>query len=159
LVDALAIPRAGTGYIEIVLTDYPASCRYWADKRFEKSCDVWRARITLPPQAQKPGTYRVDQHFAYLDQRQRRSGGAWQKGSVCKVAGGNLKGTLRIERVEKDRIVGSICDSRTTHTSNPNLIDGRFVARRCPACANPGGGCRQDAECCNNACVGGRCIP
>ncbi len=159
LVGALAIPQGDSGDIEIVLTNHPASCRYWADKQFEKSCDVWRTRITLPAESQKPGTYRVEQRFAYLDQRLSRSGGAWQKGSVCKMAGGNLSGKLRIEAVERDRIIGSICGSKTTYTPNPNLVDGRFVARRCPACAMTGDGCRQDADCCANACVQGRCIP
>jgi hypothetical protein len=159
LVDALAIPHAQSGDIEIVLTNHAASCRYWADKHFDNSCDVWRTRITLPPEAQKPGVYRVEQSFAHLDQRTSTSKGAWQKGAGCRTAGGRLSGTLRIERVESNRIIGSICGSQTDSTSNDSLVDGRFSARRCPSCAGTGDGCASNADCCANACVSGRCIP
>ncbi|MEZ4223601.1 MAG: hypothetical protein R3B13_21815 [Polyangiaceae bacterium] len=159
LVEALAIPQGSSGDIELVLTNHPASCSYWADKRFENACDVWRTRITITPAMQKPGSYRVDHSFAYLDQRSSSSAGAWQKGSVCKRTGGDLHGTLRIDRIEQDRIIGSICGSSTSFTPNPNLVDGHFVARRCPACASTGDSCKSDADCCTNACVQGRCIP
>lgn len=158
LVDALAIPHAQSGDIELVLTNHDATCNYAADRAFSDRCDVWRARVMLPPEAQEPGAYSIDQSFAYLDQRVSGAPGRWTPGRACRMAGGNLSGTLVIESVERNRITGYICGS-ATGDSNPSIIDGRFVAMRCPSCAGTGDACVSASDCCNNACSAGRCIP
>ena len=154
LVEAWAIPHGKTGRIELVLSNHPASCAYWADDSFRDSCDVWRARVDLPPELQAPGTYPVDQSFAYLDHRVTGTRGAWADEAACRNAGHNLTGSLTIDRITDNRIVGSVCGTPD------GVIDGRFEAIRCPTCAATSETCSTDADCCSNHCGSGRtCAP
>jgi len=157
---ALAIPHGSSGAIEIVLTNHLATCRYWTDQVFAQRCDVWRSRITLPPQAQKPGRYPVGQTFAYLDRRATGPGGAWMDGGVCENIGDHLNGEIEITNISRDSIVGRISNSEARDPRSKALLDGSFIAKRCPACMMTGDTCKENADCCTNLCSSrGHCSP
>ena len=157
---ALAIPLGKTGAIEIVLTNHAATCQYLTDRVFEQGCNVWRSRITLPPKAQKPGRYPVGEAFAYLDRRALGPGGAWLDRGVCENIGNDLHGELEITNISRDTIEGRISNSSAVNPRSKALLDGSFVAKRCPACMMTGDDCKQHSDCCTNLCSsGGHCSP
>jgi hypothetical protein len=162
LVEALAIPHEPTGTIEIVLASYPATCAYWTNPAFGQSCDVWRTRIYLPIRAQKPGSYRIEQDFAYLDRKASTPTGPWQSAPHCEGIGGDLRGKIEIDRITKDTIEGRISDveagEKDRAARNRGLLRGAFVARRCPACGTTGQACTTNADCCAGNC-NGHCRP
>src|SRR5262245_24102192 len=97
---ALAVPDEGNGWIDIVITEQATTC----EKRmvFPEGCvPASRVRISLPPNLQKPGTYRFGPGdvFAYRD-AQGPTPGAWEKGATCGNLGTPIdKGTLRVESI------------------------------------------------------------
>jgi hypothetical protein len=153
VVNALAIPHANQGTIELVVTDHPASCTYWTDPQ-RKTCDFWRARIYLPARAQKAGRYRIEQSFAYLDRKVTGPSGAWQSGGVCEWSGGDLTGDLDVLKITQDTIEARFCDTDTKTHNSKGLLDGTIVAKRCPACLTTGMACAANGECCTGNCVG-----
>jgi hypothetical protein len=161
LLNAFAIPQGRTGTVELVLSDRTMDCHYWTDD-FQDRCDIWRARISVAAKNQKPGTYALADDFAYLDRRVAVQGhGAKAAGFTCNSGGGRLAGTLEITSVDQRGIRGSICSSRVdgTNHADDSLIDGTFVATRCPACAMTGDPCSSNQDCCAGNCGSGRCHP
>lgn len=157
----MAIPQGKTGVIELVLTDQPASCKYWSAPP-RTGCNSVGARISLPPALQKRGVYPLggaNGDFAYLDHQYTSSGGAWQTQPACNNGGGDLEGTLEITAITQNEIRGRICGSHTGNPSQNGLVDGTFVAKRCPACLMTGDSCTSDSQCCTNLCGGGTCDP
>lgn len=157
---AFAIPLGNSGTIEIVLTDHPATCTYWTDSTFADRCDVWRARISLPASAQRPGRYRIEQNFAYLDRKATGAKGAWQSAGACEGGGGNMKGEIEIIAISQSTIEARLCDTATEDPRDHNLVRGSFVAQRCPACGMTRDRCSTNADCCSGNCgSGGHCGP
>jgi hypothetical protein len=155
---AMAIPQGKSGVIELVLTDQAASCAYGSAPRSSR-CDYVRARISLSPAMQKRGTYALGAEFAYLDHEYSSSGGAWQRQPVCSMGGGDLTGSLEILAITATEIRGRICGSRTGSPNENGLVDGTFVASRCPSCAMTGDSCSSNSDCCAANCGGGTCHP
>lgn len=155
---AMAIPQGTTGNIELVLTEQPTSCAYASATR-TTNCDYVRARISLSPAMQTRGKYLLSDEFAYLDHEYSSSGGAWQSRPACSMGGGDLKGSLEILAVTQTEIRGRICGSHTGAANENGLVDGTFIAKRCPSCAMTGDSCQSNDDCCAANCGGGTCHP
>jgi len=89
----------------------------------------WEVALRIPVEYQVPGVYALADGL--IDAIGVSNGGG-QGDDVCEEAGGAASGTLEIDAIDGTSVIGRICHLRAFGLDGWIMLDGTFVAPRCP---------------------------
>ncbi|MBZ5710142.1 hypothetical protein [Nannocystis pusilla] len=100
-----------------------------ADPHGELACGHnWEVALQIPAEFQVPGVYALADGQVHASAHANGGGGD----DVCEEADGAVTGTLEIDAVEDGAVTGRLCHLRAFLLEGPIVLDGTFVAPRCP---------------------------
>ncbi|WP_434427355.1 hypothetical protein [Nannocystis pusilla] len=98
-----------------------------ADPHDELACGHhWEVSLQIPAEFLGPGVY------ALADSPIVATANSTGGGDVCEKGGGAVSGTLEIDAVDDGSVTGRLCHLRAFVLEEQILLDGMFVAPRCP---------------------------